>query len=79
MSAMTAKYSRLASEDPELGQVAFDFTSTHRYSSHLPRTNEYRSIFTYSGADMQLKDDLNISVGKTNLLFAFYKALTSLI
>lgn len=65
---MAAKYSRLSTEDPELGQVAFDFRSTHRYSTpSAPSAQDYRSIFTYSSADMQMKDDSNLTVVKQSI------------
>ncbi|XP_060576228.1 stomatin-like protein 1 [Ruditapes philippinarum] len=55
---MAAKYSRLSTEDPEQGQVAFDFSSTHCYSSQFTTsTNDYKSIYTYSRGDMQLRED----------------------
>lgn len=60
---MAAKYSRLATEDPELGDsVAFDFSSTHRYATP---SHNYKSIFTYSNSDMQMKrDGISYTVGK---------------
>ncbi|XP_060564397.1 stomatin-like protein 1 [Ruditapes philippinarum] len=55
---MAAKYSRLSTEDPEQGQVAFDFSSTQCYSSQFTTSpNDYKSIYTYSRGDMQLRED----------------------
>lgn len=60
---MAAKYTRLSTDDSESGQcVAFDFSSAHQYSS---RSADYKSIFTYSNSDMQVRDsDLTYTVVK---------------
>lgn len=70
---MSAKYSRLSTEDPERGyQVAFDFSSAHNFGLTSSASGQkYKSIFSYGDPDMRLKGhDVSLTVGECgSLLF----------
>ena len=64
--AMAVRYSRLPSEDVELGQSAFDFKSAFTYGQSFPSADKYKSIFNYNKNKSMHGDGVELSVGKVH-------------
>ncbi|KAL4232673.1 Stomatin (EPB72)-like 1 [Mactra antiquata] len=67
---MSAKYSRLPTADPELGQqVQFDYSSAHNFGYGAKSLQKYESIFTYDDPKMRMKGgDVDLVVVKQSLV-----------
>ena len=69
---MAARYSRLPTEDVELGQSAFDYKSAFTYGQSFPSRENYKSIFKYKQAASSMSEDsLELTVGEDYAIHKF--------